>query len=109
MIGVDEGLLGRTVEEIFGMMGKELVQRSRRGDHDGCGRFETASRATRLLPRRSDGTRVADEDRRAQPADVDPQFEGVCGNNGLDSTLAQSLFDLATLGWQISAAITTDG
>ena len=28
MIGVDQRLLGRTLEEIFGMMGEELVERS---------------------------------------------------------------------------------
>src|SRR5512143_2608965 len=99
MIGVDERLLRRTVEEIFGMVGEELVERARGGDQHRDGRFETAPRATRLLPRRSDGARVADEDRRAQPADIDAQFQRVCGNDSFYRSVSESFFDLATLRW----------
>src|SRR5512142_2771912 len=109
MIGIDQCLLGRTLEEIFRMMGEELVERTGRGDHDCRRGGETAARATRLLPRRSDGPRVADEDRRAQPADVDSQFQCVRSNDSFYSSFSEPFFDLATLGRQIAASIAADG
>src|SRR5215207_1887408 len=81
MIGVDERLFRGTLEEVFGMMGQELVQRTGGSDHHRRGGFETASGASRLLPGGSDSSGVADQDGGAQPADVDPQLEGVGGND----------------------------
>src|SRR5687768_9031966 len=57
MIGIDQCLLWGTLKEIFRMMGEELVNGTRRCNHHcHCG-FKTASRATRLLTRGSDGAR----------------------------------------------------
>src|SRR5512133_2334332 len=97
MIGVDQRPLGRTLEEIFGMMREELIQWTCRGNHYSYSGFETTSGATRLLPGGSDSSRVADKDRRAQPTDIDSQFKRVCGNDGFDRSVAQSFFDLSSL------------
>src|SRR6266508_845047 len=64
MIWVDQRLLRRAIEEIFGMMGEELIQGTRRRKHHCRGRFKSAPCATRLLPRGSDSPWIADEDRR---------------------------------------------
>ena len=109
MIGVDQRLFGRTREEIFGMMGQELVERTGRGDqHGGC-RVISAPGPARLLPDAGDGSRIADQHRRAQPADVDAQFEGIGGNDEFDRAIAQSFFDLAALGGQVAGAVAADG
>ena len=109
VIRVDQRLLGRALEEILRMVGEELVERTGGGDHDRCSGFEAASRPPRLLPRRSDGARVADEDRRAQPADIDAQLEGVRSNHGPDGAFSQSLFDLAALVGKIAGAVAANG
>ncbi|MBV6465939.1 MAG: hypothetical protein PGMFKBFP_01229 [Anaerolineales bacterium] len=99
MVGVDQRLLGRLPEKIFGMVGEELVERIGRRDQRRRGRVVPASRATRLLPRGRDASRVADEDGRAESADVDPQLEGVRRHHEADASIAESLFDLAALTW----------
>ena len=63
---------------------EELVDGAGGGDHHGRGRFQTASRATGLLSRRRDGSRVPHQDRRLQPTDVDAQLQGVGGDDGFD-------------------------
>src|SRR6266487_2670879 len=108
MIRVDQRLLRRTLEEIFGMMGEKLIQWTCGGDHHSYSGFETTSRATRLLPGGSDSSGVADEDRRAQPTDVDSQFKRVRGNDGFDCSFTQSFFYFSSLGGEVTASITTD-
>src|SRR5437867_11393118 len=98
MIRVDQRLLRRTLEEIFGMMSEKLIQWTCGGDHHRYSGFKSASRATRLLPCGSDSSGVADEDRRAQPTDVDSQFKRVRRNDRFDRSGAQSFFDLSSLG-----------
>src|SRR5687767_6201920 len=108
MVGIHQCLLGRALEEIFGMMGEELVNRTRRGDHHShCG-FKTATRATRLLTRGSNGARVSDKDRRAQSADVDSELQRVCGNDGFYRAIAEALFDFAALVREVARAIATN-
>jgi len=50
VVGVDQSLLRRAAEEVFGMVGKELVDRVGRGDQHGCSGCEAAPGAPRLLP-----------------------------------------------------------
>src|SRR5690349_8746092 len=88
MIGIDQRLLRGTIEKIFGVMRQELVKRTRGGNHDrSCG-FKSASGATRLLSGGGDRARITDQDRRAQPADVDSQFEGVRSYDSFDRSVA---------------------
>ena len=108
MIWVDQCLLGRTAEEIIGMMREELVKRIGRGDHDRhCG-IISAPRPTRLLAHACDGARIPDDDRRAQPADVNSQFKGIGCHDSFDRAVAQALFDLAALVREVAGAITAD-
>ena len=108
MIRVDQRLLRRPAEKIFGMMREELVQRIRRRDQHRHSRCIAASRPTRLLARARDGARIPDENRRAQSADVDSQFERVRGDNRCNRTVAQALLDLAALNWEITGTIASD-
>jgi hypothetical protein len=78
-------------------MGEELVERAGRCDHDCRSGGKPASGAPRLLPRRSDGAGVADEDCRTQPADIDPQLERVRRHDGFDRAFPQAFFDLPSL------------
>jgi hypothetical protein len=48
------------------------------------------------------------EDRRAEPADVDAEFEGGGGDDGFDRAVAQSLLDLAALVREVAGAITAN-
>ena len=96
MIRIHQRLFRRPLEEIFRMMSQELVNRIGRGYHHSCCGFETTSSATCLLPRGSNGARVADEDRRAQPANVDSKFQRVCGDHGFDSAIPESFFDFSS-------------
>ena len=106
MIGVDESLLRRTPGKVIGMMRQELVERICGGDQQRQRRRITAPGPACLLGEAGNGTRIADEQRRAQPADVYSKFEGVCGNNGLDGPIAQAFFNLTALGREITAAVT---
>ena len=69
---------------------------------DKRGRLPAAGPA-RLLIDAGNGAGIADKHGRAQPADVDAQFEGVGGDDGLERAGAQALFDLATLGRKVAA------
>ena len=102
-------MFGRLAEEIFGMVREELVERIGRGDQHRRGGIVPAPRAPRLLPRGRDASRVADEDRRAQPADVYAQFEGVGRDDETDGAVAQASLNFASLGGEVAGAIAADG
>ena len=102
--GLTSACSGERSKKYSGMMGKELVEGAGGGDQDRRGRFQPAPGAPCLLPRRGHGARITDQDRRAQPADVDAQLEGIGGHHGFDRALAQSLFDLPALDGKITAS-----
>src|SRR5829696_3000948 len=108
MIRIDQRAFRRALKEIFRMMGQELIQWTCRGNHDSCSRFKTTSCPTRLLPGGCNGARVANKDRRTQSANVNSQFEGVCGDYSFDRSFAQSFFDLAALHGKVARAIPAD-
>ena len=90
------------------MVGQELVERTGRGHQQRGSRFVAAPRPTGLLPRRSDRPRIPDQQRRAQPADVNAQLEGVGGDDRAHAAVAQPLFDFPALGGQVAGAVAAD-
>ena len=89
------------------MVRQELVERTGGGDQHGRRGSFAATGPTRLLRDACDGPRIPDEQRRAQPADVDAQFEGVGGNDKFDRTVAQPFFDLPSRRLRQSTILTT--
>ncbi len=108
VVRVDQRLLGGAGEEIFGMVGQELVKGRGRGDQDGRGWFVPAPGAARLLARAGDRPRVTDQQGSPQPANVDAQLEGVGGHHQLHGTVAQAFLDGTALGGEVAGAVAAD-
>ena len=108
VVGVDERVLGRGIEEIRRMPHDELVdRRARSNQHRGRSRRSTAG-AARALPGGGDRTRVAREHGDVERADVDAELERVGRDDAADHPFAQPAFDLATAQRQVAAAIAAD-
>src|SRR6267143_3183873 len=87
------------------MIHQVLVQRAARGDVDrGCG-AAPATRPADLLPGAGDRARIAAQDRGIEMTDVDPELQGVGTDDTSHRSIAQTVFDLASLQRQIPAAI----
>ena len=97
VVGVDEAGLGRRLEEVLGVSRHVLVQRRRVGDEDGERRLVAAAGAAHLLPGAGQRARIAEEHGGVEPADVDPQLEGVGGDDAAHASAAQAGFDGAAL------------
>jgi len=54
------------------------------------------------VPDACDGTRIPYQHGRFQPADVNSQFERICGNHCPDRTIPQAFLDFSSLGWQVA-------
>ena len=77
VVGVDERVLGRRVEEIRRVADDELIdRRAARDEHRGRARGAAAG-AAGALPRGGDRPRVAGHHRDVERADVDPELERV--------------------------------
>ena len=90
VVRVEAGLLGRALEQELGVVDDVLVDRGARGDEDRDARLQPPARPADLLPGRRDRARIAGEDRRVEPADVDPELEGVGGDDAEDLPVAQA-------------------
>ena len=108
VVRVDPGLLRRTVEEELRVMDHVLVERGGGGDEDRDGRLVAPAGPAELLPRRGDRARVAGQDRRVEPADVDAELERVRRDDAEDLAVAQAALDRPPLRRQIAAAIAAD-
>ena len=109
MVGINQPALGGTPKQGLGMMGQELVDGRRRGQQDGNRRGIAATGPPGLLIGGGQRTGIADQQGRAQPADVDAQFEGIGRHHQAHFTGAQTLFDLAPMGGQITRAVAANG
>ena len=109
VVGVDQAVLGRAVEEVVRVRGQELVDGRGRADQGRQARPGPASGTTHLLPGGCDGARVADADGRVQAADVDAKLERVGCDHAAHAAVAQSCLDLMPLVGQIAAPVAADG
>ncbi len=105
VVGVDVRVLGRTVEEVLGMLDDVLIER-RAGGHQhrqrrGCRR---PARPARCHDGR-DGSGIAGHHHGVERSDVDAQLESVGGDHGADLAIAQFALDLPAFARQIAAAI----
>jgi len=81
MVRVDQGLFGGALKEVIRMVGQELVKGiGGSNQHCQCRSIAAACPAS-LLPDACDGTRIPYQHGRFQPADVNSQFERICGNH----------------------------
>ena len=108
VVGVDEAVLGRRVEQVLGMGRQELVDRCRRADERRQARPAATAGATHLLPGRGDRARVADADRGVEGADVDAELERIRGDHAAHATVPQAGLDRVPLVRQVAAAIAAD-
>jgi hypothetical protein len=81
VVGVDQRVLRRLLKEKFSVPDHILVEHASGGDEDRDRRVGRAPGAPDLLPRAGDAARIAAEDRRLQPADVDAQLQRVGGDD----------------------------
>ena len=107
VVGIDEPFLWIGAEEVLGVPNDELVQWRARS-HEDADRPGTASGAAYLLPRGRDGSRIADQHRRVQAADVDAQLESIGADDACDIARAQARFNLASMQGKVSRAITAN-
>src|SRR2546426_10768355 len=90
------------------MMDDVLVDRCAGGDEDRHARALPPSSPPELLPRPRDGARVAGQDRDVQPADVDPELEGIRRDHAENLTGAKAAFDGAPSRRQGAARLARD-
>ena len=107
VVRVQAGLLGRALEEVFGVMDDVLVHGRRRGDQDRDARALTAAGSPELLPGRGHGPRVAREAGRIEAPDVHAQFQGVGGDDPQDLAITQAALDGPALCGQVAAPVAT--
>ncbi len=108
VVGVEPGLLGRSLEQELRVVDDVLVDRRSRGDQDRDARPVAATRPAELLPRPGDRARVARQDRHVEPADVHAELERVGRHHAEDLAVAQAAFDRPPLGRQVAAAVAAD-
>ena len=105
IVGIDQGVLGRRVEEVRRVADDVLVERGAAGHQHG-GRLPGAPAGpTRALPRRRDRARIAREHGHVERADVDPQLEGARGDHRPHVPVAQPFLDLAPPVWQVASPV----
>ena len=108
VVGIDQRVLGRGVEEIRRMPGHELIDRRARRHHHRGRPGRPASSAARALPGGGNRARVAGHDRHIERADVDAELERVGRDHAAHLPFAQALLDLAPAQRQIAAAVAAD-
>ena len=104
VVGVDQRLLRRRLQEVLGVADDELVERRARRDEDGDRAGPPAGPA-QLLPRGRDGARVADHDRRLQRADVDAELQRVRADHPVHLARTQPGLDLAPVQREVAGAV----
>ncbi len=109
VVGVDQPMLGRALEQVLRVGGQELVDRRRRADQCRQAGARPAAGSAHLLPGAGDGARIADADRRVETADVDPELERVGCHHPAHAAVAEPGLDRVPLVRQVAAAIAADG
>ncbi len=107
VLRIEACLLRAGLEEQVGVGGHVLVDRIAGRHEDGRARLEASAGPPDALPGGGDGTRVAGQHGRVEPADVEAQLEGVRAHHAEHLAAAQSALDGPPLGRQIAAPIAT--
>ena len=108
VVGVDEGVLGRRVEEVRRVADHELVERRARRHHHRRRPARPPPGPAEPLPRRRDRARVARQHRDVERADVDAELERVGRHDAAHGPVAQPFLDLAPPVRQVAAAVAAD-
>ena len=90
------------------MLHEELVERVVLGDEHGERPLRTPAGATRLLPHRGAGARVAGEDRRVERTDVDPELERVRRRDREQVAVGELSFETTTVLGEVPGAVGLD-
>ncbi len=102
---IEPCLLRRCLEKVLGVCGHELVDGAGAGNQDRDAGLAAAPGAAHLLPRAGDRARVAGQDRRVEPSDVNAQLERVGRHHPEHFTGAQAGLDRPTFRGQVTAAV----
>ena len=105
---VDHGGLGRPVEQVRRVRDEVLVEWLVLRHEHGERAVRPPPRPTRLLPHRRPGARVADEDRRVERADVDPELERVRRRDREQLVGRELAFELAPVLREVPGAVRLD-
>src|SRR5512135_1961951 len=81
-------------EELFRVPHEIMIERVLTGDKYHQGFLSLSSDTARSLPRTRHRTRIPAEDAAVKPANVDPKFEGACGDHTQQFAAEQSCFNL---------------
>ena len=105
VVGIDQRMFGRGVEEVRGVAHHELVDR-RAGRHHHRRRLAAAAAgAAGALPRRGNRAGIAGHHAHVERADVDAELERVGRDHAAHLAGAQAFLDLAPAQRQVAAAI----
>ncbi len=108
IVGLNVSVLGRTAEEIIGMLHDELIQRSRRRNEHRARASAAPPRAPGPLPGGSNRAWITGHHASVQRSDINSQFQCVRGHHSSNSSVAQTTFDFPPFVRQISAAVAAD-
>ncbi len=108
VVRVEDGRLHRLLEQRFGMVDEEGVQRVVAGHQDGEGALAGPPCAAGLLPQRGSGAWVTRDHDRVQAGDVDAEFEGGGGGQTEKAAGMQSVLQGAALLGEITPAVGGD-
>ena len=108
VVGIDERVLGRGVEEERRVPHHELIDRRARRHHHRRRLPGAAAGAAGALPRRGNRAGIAGHHAHVERADVDAELERVGRDHAAHLPGAQALLDLAPAQRQIAAAIAAD-
>ena len=105
VVGIDQRVLGRGIEEIRGIADNELIERRAAGDEHGRRPTAPSSRTSGSLPRGGDRPGVTGHDTDVERADVDAELQRVGRDDRAHAPLAQPFFNLAAALRQVTTAI----
>ena len=108
VVGVDERVFGRALEEIVGVFDDVLVEGAGAGNENRQRGLLAASGAARLLPGAGNRAGEAGDHAGLKLADVDAQFQRVRGHHRPHLARPQARFDGAAFGGEIAAAVAAE-
>ena len=108
VVGVDEAVLRRCLEQVLRVRGEELVDRCRRADQGGQARPRATAGSAHLLPRAGDGARVADADAASSAPMSMPSSSAFVATTPRTRPSRRPALDLAPLVRQVAAAVAAD-
>ena len=108
VVGIDQRVFRRRVEEVGRVADDELIDRRAAGDQHRRRARRPPAGAAGALPGGGDGPRIAGHHRDVERADVDAELERVGRDDGAHLAVAQAALDLAPPVRQVAAAVAAD-